>query len=729
MDRSKLIPVGFDTETTGLFGPKYKTVYKGKGKTRAIHDIVVVPAEKQTYCYPYLITFVSQYDLFATDPWSTFDESGYEWAYVFPVDPLTRLIDVETILSNTVSVADLCAIYDIITNPLFLLIAHNAKFDINMLRALFSLFPDQFLFEHTKTDSFWANLLLTRVDDTVGMMHAVDSTQQLELKPLCVKWLGMSSSDESDLKDHIDQLRDIAKDKGYAVASLTTLPYLSRAPRRGWAILDTWLPFVTDEDGNALSISGQSLALKYCITDSWRTLLLHKFALTKLVELEQLAQYDRHRTAFYSTYKIEERGVAIDVKKIEARIESLRNAREQCRANINAIGLTVKPPRQLNPFEQKRAKLYPHLFLTTCDLNVNSDQQMATLIHEWLGWPCSSLTETGLCCMKIEVITKYYREAIKQGNVQVANVIANLIAYKKYDKGIEYLASYLKKEVRGRLYPSLNPNGTGTTRLSSSDPNGQNIGKGDLNDTLKELIHESVSLKNVFSPEDGYEWYSSDYVQLQLVIFAIVTGDAKMKQAVERGDDFHDFMAREAFGLTHTDSVSKDQRRVGKAINFGYIFGASEAKVDATADRKGLYQQLKYLFPLASSFIKFNMSKARRDGYIVTANGYKLYVPYDKPHAATNYIIQGTEGEIVKEALYQSIVYLNANCPDASIVLTVHDEILYEFPRGQGQHHMPRLIEIMIEAGANLATPIPLRVDTKYIPHGVSWNEGEHYEP
>lgn len=720
MDRTKLIPVGFDTETTGLFGPKYKTSYKGKGKNRAIHDITVIPAEKQTYCYPYLVTFVSQYDLFATDPWSTFDESGYEWAYVFPVDPFTRLIDVDQ-----VSLDDLCCIYDIITNPAFLLIAHNAKFDINMLRALFSLFPEQFIFEHTQCDSYWANLLLTRVDDTVGMMHAVDSSQALELKPLCVKWLGMSSSDESDLKEHIDQLQDKAKEHKYAIASLETFPYLSRAPRRGWAILDTWLPFTQKLNCE----HGQSLAIKYCITDSWRTLLLHKFALTKLDELEQMAQYDRHRTAFYSTYKIEERGVAVNVKKIETRIVSLIKAREQCRATINAIGLTVKPARPLNVFEQKRAKLYPHLFVETCDLNLNSDQQMATLIHDWLKWPCSSLTETGLCCMRIDVITKYYREAIKQRNTRVSDVIANLIAYKKYDKGIEYLSSYLKKEVHGRLYPSLNPNGTGTTRLSSSDPNGQNIGKGDLNDILKELIHESVSLKNVFSPENGYEWYSCDYIQLQLVIFAIVTGDAKMKKAVERGDDFHDFMAREAFGLTHTDTVSKDQRRVGKAINFGYIFGASESKVDATADRRGLYQQLRYLFPLASSFIKFNMSKARRDGHVLTANNYKLCVPYDKPHAATNYIIQGTEGEIVKEALYQSIVYLNTNCPDASVVLTVHDEILYEFPKGQGQHHMPRLIEIMIEAGANLATPIPLRVDTKFIPYGVSWNEGEHYEP
>jgi hypothetical protein len=718
MDRSKLIPVGFDTETTGLFAPKYKLSRK-----RINGDIIpsfeVRHAEKQTYCYPYLVTFVSRYDIFHPEPLTTFDEQGYEWVYTFPVDPKTRLID-----TTQCSHEYLCAIYDIVTNPNLLLIAHNAKFDIGMLRALFSLFPNEYQFHSDTPASFWASLILNQVDDTVGMMHAVDSSQQLELKPLCVKWLGMSSADESDLKEHIDQLRVVAKDKGYAIASLTTLPYLTKAPKRGWAILDTWLPFVTDDDGNALSISGQSLAITYCVTDSWRTLLLHEFALTKLVELNQLKQYDRHRTAFYSTFRIEERGISINVPAINKKVTALRQAHADCILTINAIGQQHLPPRKLNRFEELRAKHYPEQYRQTCDLNINSDQQMAQLLHDWIKWPCSHLTESGQKCMQIGVLTDYYKQAVEQGNTEVVTMLGSLIASKKYAKGLEYLLAYLKKEVEGRLYPSLNPNGTGTTRLASSDPNGQNIGKGALNETLMQLVTEGVSLKSVFGPEKGYEWFSCDYVQLQLVIFAIVTGDLKMKRAVERGDDFHEFMAREAFGISPEIAVSEDQRRVAKAINFGYIFGAGESKVETTAKRKGLFQQLKHIFPNATSFIKLNMSKARRDGYIETANSYKLTIPFDKPHAATNYIIQGTEGEIVKEALFRSYEYLDAHCPDGSIVLTVHDEILYEFPKGQGRKHIPHLVQIMIDAGADLATPIPLRVDTKYIPYGKSWNEG-----
>ena len=717
MDRAKLIPVGFDTETTGLFAPKYKLSRKRiNGVT--ISNFEVRHTEKQTYCYPYLVTFVSRYDIFHPEPLTTFDEQGYEWVYTFPVDPKTRLIDTEQCSHD-----DLCAIYDIVTNPNLLLIAHNAKFDIGMLRALFSLFPNEYQFSpHSSSPSvsFWASLILNQVDDTVGMMHAVDSSQALELKPLCVKWLGMSSADESDLKEHIDKLRVVAKDTGYAIASLETLPYLSKAPRRGWAILDTWLPFVPklgDEHG-------QELAIRYCVTDSWRTLLLHEFALTKLTELNQLKQYDRHRTAFYSTFRIEERGISINVPAINKKVIALRQAHAQCVTTINSIGQSHLPPRSLNRFEQMRAKHNPDLYKQTCDLNINSDQQMGLLLHDWLKWPCSHLTESGLKCMQIGVLTDYYKQAVELGNTEVVAVLGSLIASKKYAKGLEYLLTYLKKEVQGQLYPSLNPNGTGSTRLASSDPNGQNIGKGALNETLMQLVTEGVSLKSVFGPAEGMEWYSCDYVQLQLVIFAIVTGDLKMKRAVERGDDFHEFMAREAFGIPPEIKVSEDQRRVAKAINFGYIFGAGESKVEATAKRKGLFQQLKHIFPNATSFIKLNMSKARRDGYIETANGYKLTIPYDKPHAATNYIIQGTEGEIVKEALFRSFEYLDAKCPEGTIVLTVHDEILYEFPKGKGKNHISKLVQIMVDAGADLATPIPLRVDTKYIPHGKSWNEG-----
>lgn len=708
--------VGLDTETTGLYTPKYNP-YTGKRYK---------DSDPPKYCYPYLVCFVY---------YRGKHRVRVEHYYEFPIDATTRL----PLPFTDDEYDNLNEIYAILHNQDVYFVGHNISFDLSMIYALFTLVPPSVRKAKYPRMSmeFIYNLLLYKSDDTSLMYHAIDSALTLELKPIATRYAGIPDTDEQDLKSAVDKIRKVIETSGLTdkvrIASLKSIPYLTRPPKRGWYILDTWLGVAPNlpSDIQPLADTVRKLSIEYCLMDCWRTLSLHTIALETFERPPSnhehlLNQYEINRTSIFTTTYLGTIGVAIHYDYLESHIKSLSSQISSLSKTIYKIAAKyLSTPR--NP---KMPWIDPPPF----QFNPNSDAQLSLLIHTHLACPCSKYTESGKPSMKIENLIDLLTLDI---HPDARKIIECIIALKKYEKALSMEESYRIKSCGGRLFSSYNPTGTVTLRLASYDPNGQNIGKGQIKKEIAALVTESVSLRPIFGPPTGREWYSVDYVQLQLIIFAMVTNDPEMRKAVDEQRDIHDFMARKIFDTPSNQSPSDGERRIAKAVNFGYIFGAGEREVEATAKIKGLFDLLRMLFPTASNTIASNKRIADRDGYICTNGGYPLRVPYQKPHAATNYIIQGTEGELVKYALFCCVRYLMEYVFNSFLTIIIHDELVFDFPMGEGIKHMPTLIKFMTNAGdytigrGHLLPPvttIPLRVDVKYIPEGKGWHEGQLVE-
>jgi DNA polymerase-1 len=216
---------------------------------------------------------------------------------------------------------------------------------------------------------------------------------------------------------------------------------------------------------------------------------------------------------------------------------------------------------------------------------------------------------------------------------------------------------------------------------------------------------------------------SVDFQQLQLAIFAQLSGEAAMSAALKAGEDLHSFTARQIYNLPPTTKPDKGQRTIGKNINFGFVFGAGEKKMQAsTAGVKGLKRLLSLRFPHAVDFINKNMRDASTLGYVLTPGGYPLQVPSDREYAATNFIIQGAEGEVVKRAMVLLFFDLFASVPAPerpSMLLQVHDELVFRIPWTQVSM-IPRIKETMRSAGSYFG----LHLDVDATIHLDNWSEG-----
>jgi DNA polymerase-1 len=242
-----------------------------------------------------------------------------------------------------------------------------------------------------------------------------------------------------------------------------------------------------------------------------------------------------------------------------------------------------------------------------------------------------------------------------------------------------------------------------------------------------EWLQKPTSLRSIFGPCPGREWWAFDYHQIQLAIFAICSGDEKMIKAVYDGEDFHTFMARSIFDLEPDADPTESQRGVAKTVNFAFIFGAQENKLNTSSGVQGLYKILQNVFPKAIDYLQRTEWEVRRHGFVTTRGGYRLYVPETTPYAGVNYIVQGTEGEIVKCAQYGIQSYFDRNIfPSSDMYMTmyIHDELLFDAKQGYGRNHITRIVKIMNDAAKRYG--IPTSAECKYIAN--NWSEGKKIE-
>jgi DNA polymerase-1 len=274
----------------------------------------------------------------------------------------------------------------------------------------------------------------------------------------------------------------------------------------------------------------------------------------------------------------------------------------------------------------------------------------------------------------------------------------------------------------GRVHTSYRQAVASTGRLSSTDPNLQNI---------PVRTHEGRRIRQAFIAPRGSRLLAADYSQIELRIMAHLSGDEGLKQAFESGEDIHRATAAEVFGVA-LGKVSDDERRSAKAINFGLIYGMSAfglgRQLGIPRREAQDYVDLYFArYPGVKQFMDETRERARDRGYVETVFGRRLYLPEIKSgnparrqyaeRTAINAPMQGTAADIIKRAMITLHRWLEDGGAEARMIMQVHDELVFEVHADAATEVQAVVVEQM-EAAAELS--VPLKVDVGV---GKNWDE------
>ncbi len=274
----------------------------------------------------------------------------------------------------------------------------------------------------------------------------------------------------------------------------------------------------------------------------------------------------------------------------------------------------------------------------------------------------------------------------------------------------------------GRVHTSYHQAVAATGRLSSSDPNLQNI---------PVRTAEGRRIRQAFIAEAGCIVLAADYSQIELRIMAHLSADEGLVQAFARGEDIHRATAAEVFGVS-PETVSSDQRRSAKAINFGLIYGMSAfGLAKQLGIERGKAQQYVDLYferyPGVKAYMESTRELAREQGYVETLFGRRLYLPDIRARnvqrrqaaerTAINAPMQGTAADIIKKAMLSVDEWIKSAACDVKMIMQVHDELVFEVPEADISRVRQTICQRM-EAAAALS--VPLKVDAGV---GRNWDE------
>lgn len=514
-----------------------------------------------------------------------------------------------------------------------------------------------------------------------------------------------------------------------------------------------------------------TLCATYCQLDTLRSVTLFDVFKKELIGQGLWDQYMEHRINTVMTYRIEENGVSYNARKAKSTRKAFAIDADYAKA---VCGYTLSPIYPFNPNSHDRIRevLYGDKFfgLPVTRLTVpkkkgaigrpTTDKDMLAKIIGDLAsidpifTPERSIELSPPTYLKED--SSNWRKRMKAWHLdlirdkdygrakQLYMFCASLLQNNKSAKGISQIDNfdtlmlgYDNASGYATLYSSINPYGTDTTRQSASNPNPQNISKGGKNKgSVAHLFKIKKSLRGLFGPHPGREWWRTDYKQIQLFIFFFLAGDERLIKLALQGEDFHSAVARILFGHStdpndpryndfdpKNNPLYAEQRDIAKNVNFAFAFGAGEAKINLVCGVEGMYDILCNRMPSVVTFLEQNEWQVRNYGYIKTAGGYRLNVNPDKPQDGTVYRVQGTEGEIVKRATYGVQDYLDRRDlrHDMYITIPVHDELDYDAKLGVGIRHIRPICQIMEDAAESFG--FPCKVDATYCPD--NWGAGE----
>ena len=268
----------------------------------------------------------------------------------------------------------------------------------------------------------------------------------------------------------------------------------------------------------------------------------------------------------------------------------------------------------------------------------------------------------------------------------------------------------------GRLHTTFLQTGTATGRLSSKNPNLQNI---------PVRTDEGRKIRDAFVPKEGCTLMSADYSQIELVVLSHVSGDVNLRSAFLEGNDVHRETAARMFDI-FPEMVTPEQRRMAKTINFGIMYGMSSFRLagELKISRKSAQEFIDRYFERysgVSAFIEKIKAQAYEDGFVRTAMGHIRYIPEIKSsnktvrstaeRVAVNTVIQGTAAEIMKLAMIAIDRRMKENGLESRMLLQVHDEVIFEVPESEVEE-MKDLVRTCMENAMALSVPLKVGLET-----------------
>ena len=349
-----------------------------------------------------------------------------------------------------------------------------------------------------------------------------------------------------------------------------------------------------------------------------------------------------------------------------------------------------------------------------CEFNINSPKQLGEILFEKLGLPGGKKTKTGYSTAA-DVLEKLSGEYPVVNHILEYRGLAKLKS--TYADG---LAAYIEDE--NRIHSTFNQTITATGRISSTEPNLQNI------PIRMELGRQ---IRKVFIPKDGYCFMDADYSQIELRVLASMSGDERLVEAYRSHADIHRTTASQVFHIPF-EEVTDLQRRNAKAVNFGIVYGISSFGLseDLSISRKeaaAYIEQYFETYPQVKQFIDSLVEEAKKNGYAVTLYGRRRPVPElfssnfmqrsFGERVAMNSPIQGTAADIIKIAMIRVFDRLKKEGLRSKLILQVHDELLIETALEEEEQVRQILEEEMIHA-SSLA--VELEIDLHV---GHNWYE------
>ncbi|NLE26162.1 MAG: DNA polymerase I [Clostridiaceae bacterium] len=351
------------------------------------------------------------------------------------------------------------------------------------------------------------------------------------------------------------------------------------------------------------------------------------------------------------------------------------------------------------------------------EFNINSPKQLGVILFEKMGLKAVKKTKTG-----------YSTDADSLNEIIDSHeIIPCILEYRQLTKLKSTYAEGLAKEINpetGRIHSSFNQTVAATGRISSTEPNLQNI------PIRTELGRE---IRHAFIPKDGYVFVDADYSQIELRVLAHITGDEVLQNAFKDKIDIHTLTASQVFNVP-MDQVTSDMRRSAKAVNFGIIYGIGDFSLakDIGVTRKEAARYIEnYLstYPRIKDYMEDTVNLGKEKGYVETMFHRVRHIPELKSpnyqvrefgkRVAMNTPIQGSAADIIKIAMVKVWRELKEKNLKSRLILQVHDELIVETATDELEH-VKEIVKTNMESAVQLSAPLVADVST-----GSTWFEAK----
>jgi DNA polymerase I len=354
--------------------------------------------------------------------------------------------------------------------------------------------------------------------------------------------------------------------------------------------------------------------------------------------------------------------------------------------------------------------------------NIGSPQQLGKILFGKLQIPGGKKTKTGWAT-GVEVL---------QGLAREYPICALVLEWREVTKLKNTYIDVIPQLVDprdGRLRTEFNQTATATGRLSSTNPNLQNIPvRGELGRRIRRAF---------VAKDDDYVLLAADYSQIELRLMAHLSGDEAMRQAFAQSQDIHDFTARQIFNVPADGEVDPNQRRMAKSVNFGLFYGMSEFGLAqrleiGRAEAKEIMTAYFARFPSVRAYIERTLEEGRRNGYVATILGRRRYMPDlisgnymlrgAAEREATNAPLQGSAADLMKLAMVRIDRALKEAGYDATMLLQIHDELIFEV-RSNQLSEVASLVRTSMEEAITLSVPLEVTLKS-----GRNWYDVERMD-